>query len=59
MTDTKKHILIAIRDLKLVHVSVRLAYAMVRDIDPDYAHSLDVISEQIIDLEDSLNNKVY
>ena len=53
----KKHILTAIKDINLVHVSVRLAHDLIRDIDPERAHALNVVSEQIMDLEDSLWGK--
>ncbi len=50
----KKHILTAIKDLNLVHVSVRLAHDLIRDVDSNLAHDLNVISESIMDLEDKL-----
>ena len=50
----KKHILTAIKDINLVIVSVRLAHDVTRFTDPDYAHKLNILTEQLMDLEDSL-----
>ena len=50
----KEHILTAIKDINLVIISVRLAHDVTRFTDPDYAHKLNILTENLMDLEDNL-----